>query len=225
MTNPMLFIAPLNVQPPKKRRYFTTELPCSGSLYNLFLSLYNLLYNFNIKCSECLLSPTVSTHQLLFIKTPIDQYICVIVNLYKAKHHKPSLLFTSWTILTFFSCFNFFFLLFSLLWVFNIQTNITSRTSWDAKIDKNSMINLKQSALLKLENHKSCLKKKKDIYEDEKKENEVVRRRGEEKIFGKRAWGRSCFHLHSDGNTANETFIHLTYNLKVFKNQLHLFSL
>ena len=87
------------------------------------------------------------------------------------------------------------------------------------------MINLKQSVLLTLENHKSCLKKKKDIYEDEKKENEVVRRRGEEKIFGKRAWGRSCFHLHSDGNTANETFIHLTYNLKVFKNQLHLFSL
>ena len=125
----------------------------------------------------------------------------------------------------FFSCFNFFVLLFSLLWLFNIQTNITSRTSWDAKIDKNSMINLKQSVLLKLENHKSCRKKKKDIYEDEKKENEVVRRRGEEKIFGKRAWGRSCFHLHSDGNTANETFIHLTYNLKVFKNQLHLFSL
>ena len=95
--------------PPKKRRYFTTELPCSGSLYNLFLSLYNLLYNFNIKCSECLLSPTVSTHQLLFIKTPIDQYICVIVNLYKAKHHKPSLLFTSWTILTFFPVLTFLF--------------------------------------------------------------------------------------------------------------------
>ena len=46
----------------------------------------------------------------------------------------------------------------------------------------------------------------------------------EEKIFRKRGKGRSCFHLYSDGNTANETFIHLTYNLKVFKKLITFIS-